>query len=99
MYASAVARFMSANSRAVCGTVRSWASETVAAIRFQCGTEESAQNLAISVSSVLRVVLVIAPRLFTSLKAAVYAALVSAGGPAGRNWLPLVMVKGVTLPQ
>jgi hypothetical protein len=43
------------------------------------------QNLAIADCSAVRVVLLTAPRLLTSSKAAVYLALVRAGGAGGRN--------------
>src|SRR5262245_35320936 len=99
MYASAPARFMSANSRAFCDRVKPWASDTLAAIWFQWRGDGSAQNRAISVPSALRMVLLAAPSSLTSLKAAVYSRLVSAGGPAARNWSPLVRAKGVTPPQ
>src|SRR5438105_12486044 len=56
----------------------------------------SFQNLAICVCSAVRVVLSTRPRLLTSLKAAAYSALSSAGGGAGRNCDPLVIAKGVT---
>jgi hypothetical protein len=56
-------------------------------------------NLPISVCSAVRVVLVAEPRLCTSLIAAAYASLVSAGGGAGRNWLALSSTNGATCPQ
>src|SRR6185312_4481809 len=57
------------------------------------------QNWPICVCSAVRVVLVAEPRLSTSLIAAAYALLVSAGGGAGRNWSPLSSTNGVTCPQ
>src|SRR5262249_16410410 len=99
MCASAPARFMRANSRAFCDRVKPWASDTPAAIWFQCLGDGSAQNRAISVPSALRMVLLAAPSSLTSLKAAVYSRLVSAGGPAARNRSPLGMANGVTPPQ
>src|SRR5215470_5509125 len=99
MYASAPARFSSANSRASSDRVKCWASATVAAIWFQWPGDGSAQNRAISVPSAVRVVLLTAPSSLISLKAAVYSALSRAGGAGGRNWLPLVRAKGVTPPQ
>ena len=56
----------------------------------------SFQNRAICVWSVVRVVLSTRPRLLTSLKAAAYSGLSSAGGGRGRNRAPSVMAKGVT---
>ena len=47
----------------------------------------------------MRVVLVAEPRLSTSLIAAAYASLVSAGGGAGRNWSPRSSTNGVTRRQ
>src|SRR5262245_6019130 len=99
MYASAPARFTSANSRAFSDRVKCWASDTVAAIWFQWPGDGSAQNRAIWVPSAVRVVLLTAPRSLISLKAAVYAASSRVGGAAGRNWLALVRAKGATPPQ
>ena len=48
------------------------------------------------VCSAVRVVLVLRPRSLTSLKAAAYSALSSAGGAGGRNCAPLVIANGVT---
>src|SRR3954447_21671203 len=56
----------------------------------------SFQNRAICVCSAVRVVLSARPRLLTSLKAAAYSALVSAGGGAGRNCEPADIANGVT---
>src|SRR5262245_48896994 len=99
MYASAPATFRSANSRAFCDRVKCWASDTLAAIWFQWPGDGSAQNLAISVPSMVRVVLLTAPNSVISLKAAVYAASSRVGGAAGRNWLAPVRAKGATPPQ
>src|SRR5437660_7016601 len=56
----------------------------------------SFQNRAICVCWSVRVVLSARPRLLTSLKAAAYSALSSAGGGAGRNCEPADMANGVT---
>src|SRR5262249_41659677 len=99
MYASAPARFRSANSRAFSDRVRCWASATVAAIWFQWPGDGSAQNRAISVSSAVRVVLLAAPSSLISLKAAVYSAVPRSGGAGGRNWSPRVGARGSPPPQ
>src|SRR6476661_96161 len=57
----------------------------------------SFQNLAICVCSAVRVGLSARPRSLTSLKAAAYSALSSAGGAAGRNCEPTDSANGVTL--
>src|SRR5262245_50486171 len=67
MYASAPARFMSANSRAFSDRVKCRASATLAAIWFQWPGDGSAQNRPISVSSAVRVVLLAAPSSLISL--------------------------------
>ena len=57
----------------------------------------SFQNWASVVSAAVRVVLLTAPRLSTWLTASAHCWLVRAGGPAGSNWLGLVMANGVRL--
>src|SRR4051812_15642961 len=64
---------------------------------FHTGAE--LQNLPATVWSGVRVVLVSRPRLFTSLSAVVYAALVTAGGCWGRTSWARCSTKGVTEPQ
>src|SRR5438128_10684459 len=91
-------RLRAANSRAVVGRSLWWAVATVWAIWFQKFWIGGFQNLPISVCSAVRVVLVAEPRLCTSLIAAAYAALVSAGGGAGRNWSPRSDANGATRP-
>src|SRR5437764_6137334 len=56
----------------------------------------SFQNRATCVCSAVRVVLVALPRSLTSLNAAAYAALSSAGGAPGRNCEPEDSANGVT---
>src|SRR5262245_2243848 len=101
MRASAVAMFSRANRWAsltrlsACSVATSWA------IRFQYPGAKavpvaSFQNRAISACSAVRVVLSSRPRLWTSLKAAAYSVLSSAGGAAGPNCESLVIAKGVT---
>src|SRR5689334_14967941 len=71
------------------------------AIKFQCPggvavPAPSAQNSAICVCSAVRVVESASPSASTSWKAEVYAALSTAGGPAGRNIDPDGSTSGVT---
>src|SRR5262249_46382022 len=64
--------------------------------RFLQGFRGWFESRAICVCSAVRVVPVALPRSLTSLKAAAYAAVSSAGGAPGRNCEPLVIAKGVT---
>src|SRR3981081_1050401 len=64
---------------------------------FQTGV--ALQNLPATVSSVVRVVLESRPRLFTSLSAVAYVALLTGGGGAGRNCCASPRRNGVTDPQ
>src|ERR1700738_2985718 len=64
---------------------------------FQSGV--ALQNLPATVSSLVRVVLESPPRLFTSLSAVAYVALLTGGGGAGRNSCASPRRSGVTGPQ
>src|SRR4030081_2358982 len=64
---------------------------------FQTGV--ALQNLPATVSSVVRVVLESRPRLFTSLSAVAYVALLTGGGGAGRNCGASRRRNGVPDPQ
>ena len=104
MTASAMATLSAANSRAFSSSVLPCCSATIWAMRFRwpggvAVPAPLAQNRAMAVWSAVRVALVAEPSSLTSLKAAVYSALSSAGGAAGRNWSPLVMANGVTSGQ
>src|SRR5687767_11579203 len=82
--ASASAMFRSANSRAFCSSVRPCCPLTSCAITFQCPggvtvPAPSAQNLAISVSSSVRVALVADPSAFVWLYSSAHSWLSSAG--------------------
>src|SRR6185369_12069606 len=59
----------------------------------------SAQNLAISVCSRVRVALSARPRSFVRLKSEAHSAVSSPGGTGGRNCEPRIMAKGVTNAQ
>src|SRR5262245_15747902 len=52
------------------------------------------QNLTASVCSAVRAVLLVPPRLLTSLKSRAHSALDSAGGGPGRNWSALLNTHG-----
>src|SRR5438105_3504280 len=86
MAASAMATFSSASKRAFSERVkwRSFASDTATEFHSEFADVES-QNRLKSVCSALRAALVALPIVFTSSKSAVYRALVSDGGPPGRN--------------
>src|ERR1700730_19256397 len=101
MMASAVATFSRANRRASATRSSPRAADTPWAIVFQWPKAKevpvaSFQKKAICVWSAVRVVLSTRPRLLTSLKAAAYSALPSAGGAPGRNCAPSDIAKGVT---
>src|SRR5687768_2541187 len=93
MAASAMAMLSAANNRAFSSSVLPCCSAAILARRFRWpgepGAGELFQKWAMAVWSAVRVALVAEPSSLTSLKAAVYAALSSAGGAAGRNWSPL----------
>src|SRR5436305_14318348 len=99
MVLSAKDRLSTANMRAVVSRLVWCARAAFSAISFQVFQIGPAQNLAITVCSAVRVVLVFCPRLFTSLRAWRYAWLVTAGGGPGRNCAALLSTKGVTLLQ
>src|SRR5947209_5053388 len=99
MPVSARDRSRSANNRAARVRVTWWASAEFSAISFQVIQIGPGQNLAIAVCSAVRVVVLTAPRLFTSLVDCAYAALLRAGGAAGRNWFAAPRTKGVTPAQ
>src|SRR5262249_12589847 len=67
-------------------------------MRFQSAAPWSCHQIAASVSSAVRVVLVSEPTLFTSLKSVAYSALVTGFGPSLRNWDGLSMRNGRTSP-
>ena len=101
MKASAFATLIWANRRAFSTSDRSCSAATVRAIWFQMPTPAlvtptPAQKKAISVCSGVRVAELMLPSSLTSSNAAVYSALVSAGGGPGRNWSPLSIANGVT---
>src|SRR5262245_3719055 len=91
----------SANIRAFCSSVLPWDVATDFAILIQCPAAVDVpagltQKRAMFVWSSVRVELVAEPIAFTSLNAAMYSALVKAGGPSGfRNCEGLVMAQGV----
>src|SRR5215813_6762026 len=85
MAASAIARLSRAKSRALCDKFRWHLRELASAARFQKVRAVPNQNFDAWVWSSVRTVLLIEPTAFTSLKSAVYCALVSAGGPGGRK--------------
>src|SRR5262245_35629766 len=102
--ASARAMLSRANSRAFSARLRPRAADTSCATMFQCPGGVAVpgpliQNRAISVCSAVRVVLSMAPSSLTWLKAAVYSALVRAGGGGGRNCEPLFKANGSTSGQ
>lgn len=74
-----------ANSRAFCDSDRSRVSATVTATLFQCDTVLSVQLRAVTVWPGVRVEPVAGPIACTSATSLAYAALVSDGGPSGRN--------------
>src|SRR6266704_664941 len=94
MTESAKVRLRTANSRALPSRFVWWAVAARSAISFQVFQIGGAQNLAITVWSEVRVVLVLWPRLFVSFNALAYASLVPAGGGTGRNWDVLPMTNG-----
>src|SRR5688572_26509465 len=99
--ASASAMFSTAKSRAFCSSVRPCCALTSCAITFQWPggvtvPAPSAQNLAISVSSRVRVALVADPISFVWLYSSAHSWLSSAGGAGGRNWAGLSIANGVT---
>src|SRR5438132_5943981 len=101
IWASASAMLSRANRRASWTRLSPRSAATPSAILFQypmanAVPSPSFQNLAICVCSSVRVVLLARPRSLTSLKAAAYAALSSAGGGAGRNCEPADKANGVT---
>src|SRR5437879_5733615 len=90
MAASAMARFNNANNRAFSSRVLPRTALMSWAMLFQWPggvsvPAPSAQKRAIWDWSAVRVELVLAPSSLTSLRSAVYFALVRAGGPGGRN--------------
>src|SRR5438132_14332335 len=99
MTESAKVRLSRANRRALVSRFVWWAVTARSAISFQVFQIGGAQNLATSVWSAVRVVLVFWPRVLTSFKALAYAPLVTAGGGAGRNWDALPITNGVTFAQ
>src|SRR6266516_2048336 len=99
MTESAKARLRTASKRALVSRFVCRAVTARSAISFQVFQIGGAQNLAMTVWSAVRVVLVFWPRALTSFKAPAYAALVTAGGGAGRNWEPLPITNGVTFAQ
>src|SRR5438093_11946824 len=99
MAASAMAILSRANKRAFCASVLPEAALMSWAMLFQWPggvsvPAPSAQKRAIWDWSAVRVELVFAPSSLTSLRSAVYFALVRAGGPGGRNSELVVMQKG-----
>src|SRR5687767_14207262 len=92
-----------ANSRAFSSSVLPRCSAAILARRFRWPGDPGAallfQKWAMAAWSAVRVALVAEPNSLTSLKAAVYAALPSAGGAAGRNGSVLGMANGVTPDQ
>src|SRR5438445_3778508 len=86
MTESAKVRLRMANRRALVSRLVWCAVTARSAISFQVFQIGGAQNLATTVWSAVRVALVFWPRLLTSFNALAYAALVTAGGDAGRNW-------------
>src|SRR5438128_5436821 len=98
--ASAIAMFKRANKRAFSSSVLPRAAPISCAMLFQWPggvsvPAPSAQKRAIWDWSAVRVELVLAPSSLTSLRSAVYFALVRAGGPGGRNSELVVMQKGL----
>src|SRR5258706_16409354 len=86
MTASAMARLRRAGNRDSSESVRwrRWPSARATRSQRDAGVVEF-QNWAARVSSALRRELEMLPMDFVSVKSAVYRALASAGGPAGRN--------------
>src|SRR5437868_657217 len=82
--------------RAVWTRLNPFASVMSRATRLYCRMTFADQDLAMFVSSAARMVLVAPPQVFTSLYAVTQSELDSAGGGPGRNWEPLVRMKGRT---
>src|SRR5579864_5072167 len=99
MTESAKVRLRMAKRRALVSRFEWCALTARSAISFHVFQIGGAQNLAASVWSAVRVVLVFCPRLFTSFRALAYAAPVTSGGGADRNWDALSITNGVTLDQ
>src|SRR5712691_7368421 len=99
MTPSAKVRLRTANRRAVVSRFAWCATAALSAISFHVFQIGPAQNLAATVSSAVRVMLVFWPRLLTSFSAVAYAAVVTAGGASGRNCDALSRTNGFTFAQ
>src|SRR5690348_4225540 len=94
--ASAIAMFVSASSRAFWESVVSCDSARSSATRFHMAIGVSdCQKRAVSVSQAVRTVLVALPYACTSARSCAHRALVSGGGPAGKNCDGAVSAHGV----
>src|SRR6187402_2854652 len=97
MRVSASVMLSSANRRAFSSRVRPLALDTERAMAFTGTCVACFQKFAIAVCSAVRVALSLFPRSLVSRYAVANAALVIAGGGAGRNWSGLLRAKGFTL--
>src|SRR6266511_2332792 len=85
----------SANRRAHSASGNSFLIESSRAAACQAGPKLTlCQNVAASVCSGVRAVLLVPPRLFTSLYSRAHSALDRAGGGPGRNWSALLSTHG-----
>src|SRR5262249_56458232 len=97
--ASAIAMLSSAKNRALSTRLSFLAADTARATAFNGGTSDPAQWIAIAVCSLVRTVLFLEPKRFTSSKSFAKAALSNAGGPTLGHSLALVSTNGFTFPQ
>src|SRR5690348_6020554 len=94
--ASAIAIFVNASIRAFWESVVSCDSARSSATRFHIATGVSdCQKRAVSVSQAVRTVLVVLPYAGTSARSCAQRALVSDGGPGGKNCDGAVSAQGV----
>src|SRR2546423_13623880 len=100
MVVSAIARSIVASTLLAWSSVVCWSSMSLSTTWFQVFQMGAAlQNFAATAWSGVQVVLESWPMLVTSASAAVYPAVVTDGGGAGRNWPALWSRNGRTEPQ